>query len=59
MNQLEDLMESSAADSDAQKLRDDQSDLEDEFKGFLETNKVNDDLVLHSVTWQIAPYDGG
>ena len=42
MNQLEDQMESSAADSDVQNLKAEQNVLEDEFRGFLETNKVND-----------------
>ena len=40
MNQLEDLAASSAADSDVQNLQAEQTVLEDEFKGFLETNKV-------------------
>ncbi|KAG0207106.1 hypothetical protein BGX28_001582 [Mortierella sp. GBA30] len=39
MNQLEDLAASSAADSDVQNLQAEQSVLEDEFKGFLETYK--------------------
>ncbi|KAF9428590.1 hypothetical protein BGZ94_001853 [Podila epigama] len=40
LNQLEDLAASSAADSDVQNLEAEQSVLEDEFKGFLETNKM-------------------
>ncbi|KAG0051168.1 hypothetical protein BGZ83_004029 [Gryganskiella cystojenkinii] len=40
MNQLEDQTESSAADSDVQNLQAEQNVLEDEFKGFLETNKM-------------------
>ncbi|KAF9575733.1 hypothetical protein EC968_001923 [Mortierella alpina] len=39
MNQLEDLAASSAADSDVQNFQAEQITLEDDFKGFLETNK--------------------
>ena len=40
LNQLEDQAASSAAESDVQNLQAEQGVLEDEFKGFLEANKV-------------------
>ncbi|KAG0306462.1 hypothetical protein BGZ98_002342 [Dissophora globulifera] len=63
MNQLEDQAASSAAESDVQNLQAEQSVLEDEFKGFLETNKMYLDkkttyklLASHGRTEQLLFY---
>ncbi|KAG0029033.1 hypothetical protein BGZ81_004192 [Podila clonocystis] len=63
LNQLEDLAASSAADSDVQNLMAEQSVLEDEFKAFLETNKMYLDkkttyklLASHGRTEQLLFY---
>ncbi|KAG9067424.1 hypothetical protein KI688_012207 [Linnemannia hyalina] len=55
MNQLEDLAASSAADSDVQNLQAEQTVLEDEFKGFLETNKMYLD---HKTTYKLLASHG-
>ncbi|KAF8953441.1 hypothetical protein CPC16_003759 [Podila verticillata] len=63
LNQLEDLAASSAADSDVQNLMAEQRVLEDEFKAFLETNKMYLDkkttyklLASHGRTEQLLFY---
>ncbi|KAI1305565.1 hypothetical protein EDD11_004922 [Mortierella claussenii] len=63
MNQLEDQAASSAAESDMQNLQAEQSVLEDDFKGFLETNKMYLDkkttyklLASHGRTEQLLFY---
>ncbi|KAG0369768.1 Pep3/Vps18/deep orange family-domain-containing protein [Gamsiella multidivaricata] len=63
MNQLEDQAASSAAESNVQNLQAEQSVLEDEFKGFLETNKMYLDkkttyklLASHGRTEQLLFY---